>query len=241
MRLICYYLKGNVIDIKPASTKRDWMNFTPDHYAYHCLPLTIANSHGWTIHLPQSFSVKWDGGEAASSLKISSDEHNIWIASSHFGSGILTFQVNAMFRTEPQYNLWVGGVPNQPKDGIYPLTGIVETDWMPFTFTMNWKITRPHTQISFTKGEAYCFIFPIQRGYLAKVSPQKQYLEENSEDFKRLKMLKHMRDLLNFVKAKYTPNKFSNWYRRGEIPDESINIENHEQKLTLLPFIEPLY
>ena len=36
----------------------------------------------------------------------------------------------------------VTGPFNQPKDAIQPLTAIVETDWAPFTFTMNWKFTR---------------------------------------------------------------------------------------------------
>ncbi len=38
--------------------------------------------------------------------------------------------------------MWVGGPPNHIKDGIQPLTGLVETDWLPFPFTMNWMFTR---------------------------------------------------------------------------------------------------
>ena len=64
---------------------------------------------------------------------------------SAFGEGVLTFHINGLFRTPPGWNLWVGGSPNSPKDGIYPLTGVIETDWSPYTFTMNWRFTRRTT------------------------------------------------------------------------------------------------
>jgi len=43
------------------------------------------------------------------------------------------------------------GPPNWPKDGVYPLSGLVETDWLPFPFTMNWQMTRAGS-VSFSAG-----------------------------------------------------------------------------------------
>ena len=56
---------------------------------------------------------------------------------SHFGGGIVTFNPKVIFRTEKGVNMWVGGLPNEFKDGAQPLTAIVETDWMPYTFAMS--------------------------------------------------------------------------------------------------------
>jgi hypothetical protein len=42
---------------------------------------------------------------------------------------------------------------NSPKDGIAPLTGVIETDWLPYPFTMNWQMTRPGS-VRFDKDEA---------------------------------------------------------------------------------------
>ena len=39
----------------------------------------------------------------------------------------------------------VQGPINRPKDGIAALPGIIETDWSPYSFTMNWMFTRPGT------------------------------------------------------------------------------------------------
>lgn len=86
------------------------------------------------------------------------------LALSHFGHAVLTFNVNALFRTEPGYDLMVTGPLNQPKDGLQPLTGVAETDWAPFTFTMNWKFTRNLTTIAFECDEPSCRIFPLKRG-----------------------------------------------------------------------------
>lgn len=49
MKLECYVLSAGDIDIRPASNRREWMDATPDRYAYRCLPLSIANAHGWVI------------------------------------------------------------------------------------------------------------------------------------------------------------------------------------------------
>ena len=107
--------------------------------------------------------------------------HLLGRASSHFGHGVLTFNVNALFRTEPGYDLMVTGPLNQPKDGIQPLTGIVETDWSPFTFTMNWKFTRKHSPVAFERDEAFCMIFPLKRGLVEEVEPEIRALETDQE------------------------------------------------------------
>src|SRR5262245_59488229 len=62
---------------------------------------------------------------------------------SHFGNGVLTFPVGYLFRTDPGVAVWARGIPNYAKDGIVALDGVIETDWLCFTFTMNWQCTRP--------------------------------------------------------------------------------------------------
>ena len=49
MDLICYLHDGWDPDIRPAEPRRDWMDETPEAFAYRCLPLNIANAHGWEI------------------------------------------------------------------------------------------------------------------------------------------------------------------------------------------------
>ena len=51
-----------------------------------------------------------------------------------------------------------------------PLEGLVETDWLEFPFTMNWRFTRTGT-VGFEKGEPFCFITPVPHAVLDRVQP----------------------------------------------------------------------
>ena len=182
MRLICYPTSGEPPKIVAAPVERDWMGRTDQGFAYRCLPLNIANAHGWLLLNTIPFVAQWNGGAEVGGVGIYAHSADIpLLVSSHFGSGVLTFNVNALFRTEPGYDLMVTGPLNQPKDGIQPLTGIVETDWAPFTFTMNWKFTRKDSPIAFERDEPFCMIFPLKRGLVEEVEPEIRALETDRE------------------------------------------------------------
>jgi hypothetical protein len=100
---------------------------------------------------------------------------------SHFGDGVLTFTIPYLFRTPPGINLWVKGPVNHIKDGIQALEGIVETDWSPSTFTMNWKITRPGLPIRFEQGEPICMVVPIPRGLTESLDPMLLPIDANPD------------------------------------------------------------
>ena len=101
---------------------------------------------------------------------------------SHFSHGVLTFHPGYLFRTPPGWSMWAMGPPNHVKDGIQPLVGLVETDWLPFPFTMNWIFTRPGQGALRSKGEPFCFITLAQdkplesfeRGAAARWSPTRR-------------------------------------------------------------------
>jgi hypothetical protein len=168
-RLIAYRTSDSAHGIDPAPRKRSWMEATPKRYAYRCLPLSIANQAGWLIRTEHEVRVTWLGGDALNRLLVQAPGGN---ASSHFGSGILTFQIPYLFRTPDGWNLWVRGPTNAPKDGICALDGVVETDTTYASFTMNWKLTRTHHEIRFAPGEPICMVFPQQRGMLESFDPQ---------------------------------------------------------------------
>jgi hypothetical protein len=182
MRLVCYPTSGVPPRIVAAPVERGWMDRTDQGFGYRCLPLNIANSHGWLLLNTVPFVARWDGGPEVAAVTLYTEAADVpLLASSHFGYGVLTFNVNALFRTEPGYDLMVTGPLNQPKDGIQPLTGVVETDWAPFTFTMNWKFTRKSTPIAFERDEPFCMIFPLKRGLVEAFEPEIRLLEADRE------------------------------------------------------------
>lgn len=150
--------------IVAMSKEREWMNKSPDKFAYRCLPLAIANQHGWAVYPTKSVSAVWSGGNKPQDVNIVDDPDNI--AGGVFGQGVLTFHIMHIINLPENYNLYITGAPNHIIPGIQPLTGVYEADWSPYTFTMNWKITEPNRIITFTENDPICFFFPVPRGLI---------------------------------------------------------------------------
>lgn len=178
MKMMFYAIHAEHPDIRPAPLERRWMDRTPQSFAYRCLPLNIANAHGWELLSPVAFTAEWDGGIGKESIKIASTGPSHRLPVSHFGSGVLTFHVGGLFRTPPGIQLWVGGPVNYPKDGIQALTGMIETDWSSYTFTMNWLFTRSFHRIKFEQGEPFCTIFPLRLDMAESVEPEIRRIDE---------------------------------------------------------------
>lgn len=223
----------------PGRADRAWMDATPDRFAYRCLPLSIANSFGWELLLPCRVEATWNGGPELADLTIAihdAEGAQRPIATSHFGSGVLTFHVGYLFRTEPGLGLWVGGPPNAPKDGVAPLDGLVETDWLPFTFTMNWKLTRPGTVV-FERDEPCCFITPMPYRALDDLVPEIAPLASNPELEAAFGQWRDARTDFNARLAAgeeaAVTQGWQKWYMRGELPDGGKPQPRHLSKLNL--------
>lgn len=173
MKLNCYKIDPEAAELVPGQPDRDWMDRFSDRHPYRCLPLVMANTTGWELICPASFTATWTGGPRMEDIRLDPDDDfpNLnRLATSHFTRGVLTFHTGWLFRTEPGWDLIVSGPPNLVKDGIQPLIGVVETDWLPFPFTMNWHFTRPGS-VQFKKGEPFCFITPIPHAAYDEIEP----------------------------------------------------------------------
>jgi len=221
------YLDIYTIDEKappliPGRPQRDWMDIFIERQPYRCLPMTMANSTGWELTCPFTIDIEWNGGPEAEDLKITSPDkkaHISGLAQSHFRSGIVTFHTGYLFRTPPDWAIWCGGPPNWPKDGIYALSGLVETDWLPYPFTMNWQMTRKG-KVRFKKGEPFCFITLSEHRRLDVVQPKIKTLESDkklSADYKAWNSSRS--DFLLRIKARESEATQSGWqrhYMKGE-------------------------
>ena len=91
MKLTCYLMDRAPLDIRPAGISRDWMENSFQRFAYRCLPLNIANTHGWEICCDETFEAVWNGQRGPNDVWVSKNS----IAKSHFGEGVLTFPLSA--------------------------------------------------------------------------------------------------------------------------------------------------
>jgi Family of unknown function (DUF6065) len=251
MDLTCYLIDDHPADVRPARSRRKWMNQTPNSYAYRCLPLSIANAHGWEVRCPLTFEAEWNGGSKTDDVQITFEEggnsflgtKKTALVESHFGSGILTFTLGVIIRTCPGYDLWVTGPVNEFKDGIQALSAIMETYWMPFMFTMNWKFTRPNLKVKFEKDEPFCFFFPIEHGLLERFNPTFKQISEDPDLERQYKFARGERGFLPVLddkelKVEEKDRKrllFQGWYMRGEMPD-GTEIVDHQKRVQPKPF-----
>jgi hypothetical protein len=183
--MIAYRIPGwsRYPEIVPAPADRDWMDTGTKGWANRCLPLRMANQAGWCILNDADFDVIWDGKNGLESLKILPQQQSREpiFANSMFGYGILTISIPFLFRMPPLRNLMVRGPANFFKDGAAPLEGLVEADWTPYTFTMNWKITRARQPVRFAADEPICMLTPVPRGELNQFRGEIRNLQSDPE------------------------------------------------------------
>lgn len=231
MKLTCYTIEDTPPPLVPGTPDRQWMDSFGDRHPYRCLPLVMANTTGWEILSPATFTATWTGGPHASDIRIDRDDDYPALdrlVTSHFSKGVLTFHTGYLFRTEPDWDLWVGGPPNLVKDGIQALSGIVETDWLPFPFTMNWHFTRPG-MVQFKKGEPFCFIMPVPHSVYDTVQPVMKRLADEPELQKEFRAWSESRGkFLDDLSAR-NPETLRQGWQRHYFKGESVTGAKREQ------------
>ncbi|MCW5771907.1 MAG: hypothetical protein KIT16_09750 [Rhodospirillaceae bacterium] len=241
MKLIAYSIGAPKLAIRPAPATRPWLDKLPAAFGYRCLPLNIGSSHGWEILCPTGFVAMWNGGVGLDAMSVRVDKEVGWTPASHFGSGILTFHTRYLFRTEPGFNLFVTGPTNNRKHGIAPLTGLIETDWSPYTFTMNWAFTQPGG-LRFEEGEPFCMLFPVPRGLVDSVEPEIRDLAADPETKRRYDLWNNSREQflrdLRALKPEALEEKWQKHYYRGVLPEGQPAIPAHQIKLRVRPFTD---
>jgi LPS sulfotransferase NodH len=239
--LVCYSINDFAPRLVPARPDRRWMDEFSDRHPYRCLPLAIANAHGWEILSPVPVEIEWNGGPEKKDLTVRGlkplrgDRPLDHFCRSNFSRGIVTFHTDYIFQTNPEWDLIATGPFNDPKPDAAPLTGIIETDWLPYPFTMNWKIMRPGC-VRFEEDEPFCFVFPIRKQALADCQPEIRRLSENPELFEQHEAFRTSREeFFARLEAGDKSARRSPWQRHyflGRHPD-GTSMPAHVKKLRL--------
>ena len=219
--------------LKPLNKdhKRDW--FTP-HF-YKCLPLSIANMQGLAFSSPFSFEVFWNGGHTIDSISFNvyndSEIHNFEkmnhvSVSSEFGHGIFTMHFPLLLKTPPNVNLMTIAPPNYPLIGITPMSGVVETDNLSFTFTLNFKIDLPDTLFKIEKNYPLMGIIPIPRNYCDSFELINAYDILNKDDIEEQRQISQEQNLSREKQNKYNEKVDGRYYKGTDIRNNKF--KNHQ-------------
>jgi hypothetical protein len=219
--------KNKLFKIVNPKVKRNWMDETNNN-AYRCTPLNVANTCGWYVLCPMDFTAEWNGGPLESDLVVtiinppeSTDEDSHRITATNFGHGILSLVPDFIIKTPPGVSTYVRGIPNLIANGIQPLDGVVETDWLPFTFTYNFKFIKPG-KIKFEKDQPLFSFFPVPRGY----SQEFEAVVSNIEDYPEFK--KEYDKYTNHRRMQHLgETEEDGHYGRSETPVKKHDVVNH--------------
>ena len=227
MQLECFPTIGRPPELVPARPERKWMDEFTNRHPYRCLPMTMANSTGWELLCPVGFTATWNGGKEASDITLTPDrphpEFSHFVVS-HFTHGVVTMHPQYLFRTPPGWGMMCSGAPNHIKDGIQPLVGLIETDWLPFPFTMNWVFTRPG-KVRFEKGEPFCFITLVEHHKVEQFQPVLKQMDSDPTMKGQFEAWNRQRTSFNKRLANGDPaaakEAWQRFYFKGELPEET--------------------
>lgn len=243
MKLKIYRTSDIPVDIAPAPVDRAWMDRTPEKFANRCLPLRMANQAGWVVRSLDSFAALWTGSSHTQGVKIILDgpppTDRPFSAVSHFGSGVLTFTIPVLLRTEPGWQMQVMGPPNVPYLGIAPLSGIVETDWACHSFTMNWRFTEPMRVVRFEKGDPICQLLPVRLADIEAMEPELLHISDDPELDRQHRQFSQSRTQFNadllVEGSAASEDGWQKQYFQGRQPDGTRADAAHFTKLKVCP------
>lgn len=212
--------------LRPSPARRHWMDGRP--YSYQCLPMVMANQWGWQVLCPTDVRVTWNGSPESAGLRVEVAPPYQVAIKSQFGLGIVTFSLPWLFRTSPGWDLYVKGPGNRWKANCTPLEGVIETWWLNYTFTMNWKLVEPGT-VTFAKGESLCQLVPVPHGTFNGASAAESLLAE-TEPQAHAELLHWLSERRRLARE---PDSLVRFYRKAE------GIDDHLAKVQVPPFVPP--
>ena len=240
LEIVAYTAWGFRIQLVPAFFKRDWMDETAGGFAYHCLPMTLANQSGWFVLAPHAAVAEWNGGNAPTDLKVTipgqpeSVPRDVGGRQRDFGPGRSTTSSGRLRAGTSS----AGGRRTISRDGIQSLEGLIETDWSYASFSANWKMTRPGC-VEFAEGEPVAMLVPQKRQDLEGFSVRKAELASNPDLAQgysewvtsRQNFLAAQRNGdAEAIKKKYQKHYFSGQTLKG------VHFDGHQKKRRLKTF-----
>jgi hypothetical protein len=228
-------------EIVPSKIKREILE-QEDNNSYKCKPINVANTYGWDVLCPTTFTAYWNGGPNQEDITFECYDESICAdcapMTSHFGYGTLTFNMDFIVRTDKNISLYVRSPTNTYTEGIQPLDAIVETDWLPYTFTYSFKFTKPG-KVDFVKGDPLYTFFPIERGFIESFETKVSSINDYPELQDEYEHYRSTRYANNDTPIEQRKKNMSGFYKRGEnASGKKYEIKNHSNITNLKPFAE---
>lgn len=147
-------------NIEQLHIKRDWMDDTWNAHAYHCFPVSLANTMAWGISFPEDISFIWDGISDSTPGHVKVLQGHKYCDTGR-ANGSISFNTGIQFKTDENTTMLTMPVPNQFIEGAQAFTTLLSTSFFNGDFPAVWRITSARKQITIKAGTPVVAIVPI--------------------------------------------------------------------------------
>ena len=222
MSVINAYLTKDALSIKQTRVKRNWMDNTYDAHAYHCFPISLANSIGYELSAPEDITFIWDGVDDSSADHVKILNGDKWCYAGRANAS-LSFNSGIIFKTENNISMLHMPVPNYFNNSYQTFTSIISTSFYDSFFPVAIKITKANEEITIKAGDPIVTLLPISLTDMSNIE-----LELNN--YKLPQSYFDYHNKRNEVSAEIIKSgKWTDWYRDA-IDYDGKSIGNHEVK-----------
>jgi hypothetical protein len=220
--LKAYKRHDDALIISPLQVQRDWMNETPNKHAYHCYPVTTANTVGWTLSAPYDVSFIWDG------INDTSGDHVEILEgadSTYTGRGQSSVSFNTGFILTSAQDVSVLTIT--PQNYFYKdfevISSLISTSFLDTEFPLAIKVLTPNKVITIKAGDPIATIIPISLTRLKDESIEILDFIESEEYNNRLKSYGEAAQVINKTGG------WTDWYRDA-VNEKGESVGSHEVK-----------
>jgi hypothetical protein len=216
--------------IEPLSIKREWMENTPDKHAYHCFPVTMANSIGWTLSSPVDISFTWNGivDTTPDTVNILSGKEYAYTGR---GQGTVSFMTGLIFRSEKNISLFSINCPNYFYEDFEVMSSLISTSFYPNELPLAIKAKIPNKEIIIKAGTPIATIVPISLSSL-----KDEYIE--IQDFVMTEEYgKKQRSYGDAAQEINKTGSWTDWYRDA-VDEHNNSVGEHEVKSLRLKVVD---
>lgn len=222
MSIITAYLNKNAVNIKQTRIKREWMDNTFSGHAYRCFPISLANSIGYELSLPEDITFIWDGIDDTSPDHIKILKGTKYCNTSR-ANATLSFKTGIIFKTNKNISMMHMPVPNLFNYDYQTYTSIISTSFYDIEFPSAIKVITPNKEITIKANSPFATIIPIS---LTEMSNTELILESLDKTQEYYNYQNEKAKAFNDITSQ---GEWADWYRNA-VDHKGNSIGEHEVK-----------
>jgi len=223
-KLTAYQMGTQTASIEPLSVTRDWMDETPGKHAYHCFPVTQANTVGWTVSIPVDVTFLWDGINDTTGSHVTIIEGDSFVFTGR-GQGSVSFNTNLLIRSEKDVSLLTMNCPNYFNPDYEVMSSVISTSFFRTPLPLAIKVLTPNKKITIKANTPIATILPISLSYLKdSVIEIKKYPQEDLHAWNQTN-----KAYGDAAQAASKNGDWTDWYRDA-VDQDGNSLGEHEAK-----------